>query len=98
MIKCYYIQDYRKYFKDNVETRTTTSNFIWPSRQMRKNNVEDLYLLKNDNGVNLFSESEIKNYTHRYYEQLWSNYIESKTDIYQEIDYMKVMNTVKKYN
>ena len=77
MIKCYYIQDYPKYIKGNIETRTTASNFIWPSRQMRQNNVEDLYSLKNDDGVNLFSESEIKNYTHQYYKQLWSSSIES---------------------
>ena len=98
MIKCYYIQDYPKYFKGNIETRTIASNFIWSSRQMRQNNLEDLYSLKNDDGINLFSESEIKNYTHQYCKQLWSNYIESKTDIYQEIDWMKVMDTIKKYN
>ena len=63
---------------------------------MRQNNVEDLYALKNNDGVKLFSEDEIKNYTHQYYKQLyskhslptyekeWSNYIENKIHIYQE--------------
>ena len=63
---------------------------------MRQNNVEDLYALKNDDGVRLFSEDEIKNYTHQYnkqlyskqslptYEKEWSNYIENKIHIYQE--------------
>ena len=63
---------------------------------MRQNNVEDLYALKNDDGVRLFSEDEIKSYTHQYYKQLyskhslptyekeWSNYIENKIHIYQE--------------
>ena len=58
--------------------------------------VEDLYALKNDHGVRLFSEDEIKNYTHQYnrqlyskqslptYEKEWSNYIENKIHIYQE--------------
>ena len=64
-------------------------------RQSRQNNVEDLYALKNDDGVRLFSEDEIKSYTHQYYKQLyskhslptyekWSNYIENKIHIYQE--------------
>ena len=63
---------------------------------MRQNNVEDLDALKNDDGVRLFSEDEIKNYAHQYYKQLyskhslpayekeWSNYIENKIHIYQE--------------
>ena len=84
MVKCYYLQDYPKNFKCNTETRTIASDFIWSSRQMKQNNKEDLYSLKNDDGVRLFSESEIKNCTHQYYKQLWSNYIENKTDIYQE--------------
>ena len=62
---------------------------------MRQNNVEDLYALKNDDGVRLFSEDEIESYTHQYYKQLyskhslptyekeWSNYTESKIHIYQ---------------
>ena len=65
-------------------------------RQLRQNNVEDLDALKNDDGVRLFSEDEIKNYAHQYYKQLyskhslpayekeWSNYIENKIHIYQE--------------
>ena len=59
------------------------------------NNVEDLYALKNDDRVRLFSEGEIKNYTDQYYKQLhskhsiqtyekWSNYIENKTHIHQK--------------
>ena len=63
---------------------------------MRQNNVEDLYALKNDDRLRLFSEGEIKNYAQQYYQQLylkqslptyekeWSNYIEHKTQIYQE--------------
>ena len=63
---------------------------------MRQNNVEDLNTLKNDDRVRLFGEGGIKNYTHQYYKQLyskhslptyekqWSNYIESKSHIYQE--------------
>ena len=65
-------------------------------QQLRQNNVEDLYTLKNDDGVRLLSKEKIKNYTHQYYKQLyskhslptyekeWSNYIENKTHIYQE--------------
>ena len=57
--------------------------------------MEDLYALKNDDGVRLFSEGEIKNYMQQYHQQLyskqplptyekeWSNYIENKTQIYQ---------------
>ena len=64
---------------------------------MRQNNVEDLYAFKNDDGVRLFSEDEIKSYTYQYYKQLyskhkilrtyekeWPNYIENKIHIYQE--------------
>ena len=63
---------------------------------MRKYNVEDLYALKNDDGGRLFSEDEIKNYTHQYYKQLyskhslptyqkeWSINIKNKIYIYQE--------------
>ena len=63
---------------------------------MRQNNVEVLYVLKNDDRLRLFSEGEIKNYTQQYYQQLylkqslptyekeWSNHIEHKTRIYQE--------------
>ena len=43
-------------------------------RQSRQNNVEDLYALKNDDGVRLFSEDEIKSYTHQYYKQLYSKH------------------------
>ena len=43
-------------------------------RQLRQNNVEDLYALKNDDGVRLFSEDEIESYTHQYYKQLYSKH------------------------
>ena len=43
-------------------------------RQLRQNNSEDLYALKNDDGVWLFSEDEIKNYTHKNYKQLYSKH------------------------
>ena len=35
-------------------------------QQLRQNNVEDLYTLKNDDGVRLLSKEKIKNYTHQY--------------------------------
>ena len=66
------------------------------TRQLRQNSVEDLYTLREDDEVRLFSEDETKNYTNQFYKQLyskhslltyekeWSNYIENKIDIYQE--------------
>ena len=65
-------------------------------QQLRQYNIEDLYALKNDDGGRLFSEDEIKNYTHQYYKQLyskhllptyqkeWSINIKNKIYIYQE--------------
>ena len=41
---------------------------IW---QLRQNNLEDLYELKNDDEVRLFSESEIENYIHQNSNQLY---------------------------
>ena len=64
-------------------------------QQLRQNNV-GLYALKNDDGIRISSEDEIKSYTRQYHKQLyskhslptyekeWSNYIENKIHIYQE--------------
>ena len=64
-------------------------------RQLSQNNVEDLYALKNDGGLRLFSEDEIKNYTnyttsnytqkthYKHTKKKCSNYIENKIHIYQ---------------
>ena len=63
---------------------------------MSQNNVEDLYALKNDGGLRLFSEDEIKNYTnyttsnytqkthYKHTKKKCSNYIENKIHIYQQ--------------
>ena len=49
------------------------SKFYWNViRQLRQNNTDDVYALKIDDGLRLFSEGEIKNYTQQYYEQLYS--------------------------
>ena len=42
-------------------------------QQLRQNNEEDLYALKNDDGVRLFSK-DAHQYTHQYYKQLYSKH------------------------
>ena len=45
-------------------TNGYNSKYDWNIvRQLSQNNVEDLYALKNDGGLRLFSEDEIKFYT-----------------------------------
>ena len=54
--------------KENEHNSKSYWNII---RQLGQNDVEHLQALKNDDGVRLFSEVEIKNYTHQYYQQLY---------------------------
>ena len=50
---------------NNYIRRGYNSKSYWNIiRQLRQNKAKDLYALKNDKRVRLFSESEIKNYTH----------------------------------
>ena len=75
--------------------------------KIKKNNVEDLNTLENDDGVRLFSEGDIKNYIQQFckqlypkhslptYEKLWSNYIENKAQVYQENIWIPSKNAIE---
>ena len=78
-------------------------------RQLSQNNVEDLYTLKNDGGLRLFCEDEIKNYTNYTTSDYTQNthYKNTKKNVpttqkiksiyTSKTDYMKVMNAINQY-
>ena len=72
IIKDYEIKTAENKLKAINNSGRTNSKMFWNLiRQIKKNNSEDLYAIKNQNGEKSFNEKDIKQYTELYYKELY---------------------------
>ena len=72
IIKDYEIKTAENKLKAINNRGGTNSKMFWNLiRQIKKNNSEDLYAIKNQNGEKSFNEKDIKQYTELYYKELY---------------------------
>ena len=73
IIKDYEIKTTENKLKVINNSGGTNPKMFWNLiRQIKKNNSEDLYAIKNQNGEKIFNEKDIKQYTELYYKELYS--------------------------